>query len=671
MTRERKTSSTKSAKNALTMREYDIAGNRMRAYFDAKNTLVFVVDETINDVKPNVLLVVSPDGTRKWDDILANDYGVDLETIRPRRDNKYQKLDIEYSGLGVYDALIDAYNDNDGVDDAIAALNAYRDVAAQNAAAARMTSADAAADRARTTIEKTNATITELNSRIRGLRTQLSQQRREIGREPTKHSASKILRTESQIDAATEKLARAKRRLATAKRRLAAAANDSDTAREILGRPRAVSDMRDKNMAIADMRRDAAPANIAAPINTDIATRRDAPVPASTTQQPQVDNMADTDVKPLFEQNPNIMDSDIAFKPIDFDIPVPATNKESPAPAAIAPADNDVPDFMPVPLSFDADADNDDNAPAPVSTVDSAPVLDSMRPVVADDAPDDVADAEPEMPAPILPTPIVGHDTHEYSRDDEPDTMPVTAPADSMPEISVASNASGFRPVSPLTGDTPVDTTPRRPTLIYYVMLIVLIALSIFTLWLYQRGGQNTTPNLVATGKTSAAIEQPTQMPTPAPVDVIDDIDDDSPFITGDADSEFIPAPAMDNDVAPVTADIAPAVIVESAPEPMPAPVGTSIISDIDVVDTDTDVEPINVEPESVAVSDIDDTPITPEKPAYNVAPSASVVAYDGPMCDDGTAPDANGCCGAEEYSQMADGSYACCLADECFPPMF
>ena len=93
-------------KQSLKVVDYDIAGNPLRAYQDVDGRLVFVLDLLIDDIKPNVLLVISPEDNRKWDDIIANDWGVDLETVRPKKDNKYQKLDIEYAGLDKYADLI-------------------------------------------------------------------------------------------------------------------------------------------------------------------------------------------------------------------------------------------------------------------------------------------------------------------------------------------------------------------------------------------------------------------------------------------------------------------------------------------------------------------------------------------------------------------------------------
>ena len=79
----------------LTSREYNILGNTFRVWRDDAGVTRFVLDNTIAEYKPYVMLVLPSDGNRKWDDILQNDYGIDLETVRPKKNNKYQKLDIE------------------------------------------------------------------------------------------------------------------------------------------------------------------------------------------------------------------------------------------------------------------------------------------------------------------------------------------------------------------------------------------------------------------------------------------------------------------------------------------------------------------------------------------------------------------------------------------------
>ena len=102
--------------------DYTIDNNLFRAYRDSNGRLVFVLDYFTNEIKPNVLLVINPDGDRKWDDIISNDYNIDLEDIRPKKDNKYQKLDIEYSGLNIYDELFATYNAQEDTSDALAQL---------------------------------------------------------------------------------------------------------------------------------------------------------------------------------------------------------------------------------------------------------------------------------------------------------------------------------------------------------------------------------------------------------------------------------------------------------------------------------------------------------------------------------------------------------------------
>ena len=143
----------------LSFRDYDISGNVFRAYYDADDKLVFVLDFVETETKPNVLLVINPVGDRKWDDILMNDYGVDLETVRPKKDNKYQKLDIEYSGLSEYDDLLQAYNSGDVLDDALVRLEHFRNVAAVHAAIERRDDAELTVEKARDTIEKTQEKI--------------------------------------------------------------------------------------------------------------------------------------------------------------------------------------------------------------------------------------------------------------------------------------------------------------------------------------------------------------------------------------------------------------------------------------------------------------------------------------------------------------------------------
>ena len=82
--------------------DYSILGDTFRLWRNADGKTLFVVDDTITEYKPNVMLVLPPDeDNRKWDDVLQNDFGIDLETVRPKKNNKYQKLDIEYASVDV------------------------------------------------------------------------------------------------------------------------------------------------------------------------------------------------------------------------------------------------------------------------------------------------------------------------------------------------------------------------------------------------------------------------------------------------------------------------------------------------------------------------------------------------------------------------------------------
>ncbi|MDE6571001.1 MAG: hypothetical protein K2L95_02160 [Alphaproteobacteria bacterium] len=651
MTQERENTSPSSL---LTRMDYTIAGNDITAFYDAAHKLVLVLDRTIDELKPNVLLVINPVGDRKWDDILANDYNVDLETVRPKKDNKYQKLDIEYSGLATYDRLINAYRAGENLDAVMADLAGFRNASIRRSATERLAVANDTADKARETIERTNDTIAELNAKLKELRAKLSGLRKNVGREPTKQSAAKILRTEAQIDATNEKLRRAKKRLQNAQRRLDAAVADADAAQAILDQ------------------------------STDLVVVRPTPVipvvPQFTeiiTPEPKAEEMADEEVKPLFDKDPEILDEEIAFKPIDFNVSsVPAAPVASDVRVTETPVFNE--NVAPAPLSFTPPVKKE---PAPEYVADAVvdapmfepvtPVLDTIIPVTPAPQPAVTEIVEPA----IAVTPII-----------EPAATPVapapSAPINPMPEITPAPATSDHRPVSPITG-APVapagDTRRRKPTLLYYVMLILLIALSIFTLWLYQKSTNNAKPDLAATGESIAVSDTP----TPAPQPVVSD-DGPNPFIQVEP---VDPAPVEIAPVEPVEIEPEPVII----PEPQPAPVEIMQPEPAPVVMPEPEPaipEPVYQETDVTVMAPAPAQPVV-NKPAYNVSQQEKmfVAAPDyetetmytntasdaNLMCENGGRPDANGCCAGEIFTDMEDGTYACCTSDgiECFPPLF
>lgn len=529
--------------------EYDISGNVFRAYYDADGKIVFVLDFTESDVKPNVLLVINPVGDRKWDDILMNDYGVDLETVRPKKDNKYQKLDIEYTGLAEYDDLINAHKSGTSVSIALDRLARFHDDAARRAAYERLDAAELIAERARETIEKTKTTISDLQSRLKMLRTKLATQRHEIGREPTKQSAAKILRTETQIDSANDKLGRAKKRLQKAQRRLANAEEDIEVANNIL----AILGKKDSEEAVMlPGRLEQTDVVAFAPVFKPIDTHDEA-VLIENNEEPKADEMADDEVKPLFDTDPKILNDEIAFKPVDFSAPVvnkdadlPAVVEEEPLPmpmpeAALSPVSFapvvDVPEHVQEPVVEAVDADVVPLSFTPPVATDVAeyveeqptvsPVLDSIT-SVSESAPQIDAELMPMIEVPQFadsqwndePVNNKGYQTV----DDTPSQIPyeqisqeyMQPEVKSMSEIEPAPIDTGMRPVSPISGNErmaenvdAVVPERQKPAALYYFLLVILIVLSIFTLWFYQKSANKATPELGAqTVQETVVVEE-------------------------------------------------------------------------------------------------------------------------------------------------------------------
>lgn len=710
----------------LTLADYDVAGNRFRAYFDADRNLIFVVDETINDIKPNVLLVMAPAQGRKWDDVLANDYGVDLETVRPKKDNKYQKLDIEYAGLDVYAALIADADANVDTGNALRRLDEFRYMVARRVAADRLAVAQVAAHNARDTIAKTHETIAELQARIKQLRAKLAGHKKEIGKEPTKQSAAKILRREAQIEATNEKLSRAKKRLASAQRRLVAAEDDAQIARDILDRayidPVTDGIASENTNSQAPLQISAAPqfaeisfsdasvGNLPAPTENGTDLQTDI---ISENAEPKAEIMADEEVKPLFDKDPEILDEEIAFKPIEFNVQ-PTT--AAPAPRAVTPAPDayeDVP--APAPLSFvpptQTVADTVIVEQPVVNQTSPTPVLDTITSVAAPGGVDTIVEADVPIAQYVQPDasarsvrsePVPPAQEYAAPRyDDYATAQPVTPKPVPMPDVSPAPAGSDLRPVSPITGKS-VGSAAKKPTLMYYVMLVLLIALSIFTLWVYQKSASDNVPDLASAVKPEQTAPMPTEN---APQQ------DDSPFIDVAAEPVKAPQPVETKtapDPEPVVASeqskpddsvVVPVVEIEPEPVPVVVPEPVPVMEPEPVADETPFITPEPVADAPARVIPTDEE-IMASKPGYNVSQQENMfVADDGyetetlldntvttsgagvtdvpsnaddaAVCANGGAPDNFGCCPGEIYTNNGNGQFMCCSADECFPPMF
>ena len=524
---------------SLVMRAYDIDGNEISAFYDSSDNLVFVLDNTINSHKPNILLVINPVADKKWDEILSGDYGVDLETIRPKQDNKYQKFDIEYSGLSVYDSLIRAYNNGDSLEESLNQLMILRDSAARHSAMTRLNAANEIISKTNATIVKTKESIVRLQARIKTLRAKLGEAKKGIGREPTKQSASKILKLESQIEAANEKLKRANERLKSAQRRLETATVDAELASQLLNQPSAEIKQITKKQApvvVPATRKSVVKKQPEPEIEEEYEEEdsvdmdnkvNDVVKEETTTEETEITDEdykeEDTEkVEPLFKEDPQILNDDIAFKPISFEAPaVPEITQSDKTPDLDA-------DMM---ITEEVTTEEDEDKKEEKQEKEQSSVLDSIMPVpVPDDVPAPVSEperketefAEEEI---VEQEPVFENFEKDESEKDEKDNVeeplklevveentrqyepvPGKEITEFTEEISNNENVA-VPPVPPVAPVLPQnisnmamveDVEPRRPRFFYYFLLLVLIVLAVFTLWLYQKNIKPSMPVLAA-----------------------------------------------------------------------------------------------------------------------------------------------------------------------------
>lgn len=487
---------------SLSMRPYVIDGNEINAFYDDGDNLVFVLDNTINQTKPNVLLVINPSGDKKWDEILSGQYGVDLETIRPKQDNKYQKLDIEYSGLSVYENLINAFDAGDDLDEHLVQLNILRDSAARHSAMTRLNVANETITKTNATIVRTKETIVRLQNRVKTLRANLSAAKKEIGRVSTKQSAAKILKLESQIEATNEKLKRAQKRLESAQKRLETATVDAELASDLLNQPalEITGAEKVKPVMVAPKYEVQTAENESDEDSDDEDDYEDEEEADIEEDYDDNDEDLNSDIKPLFDENPNNMNEDIAFKPINFDtpaVPVMDTQDEHPAPV-----------FTPTPIFEDSESETEVeefDAPDITNIAEQRPVLESMTPVQ-----DIVEENKPvlESMTPVMEPAI--------EQQQPIDVHPVEAPAPLSEPVPPVVQNSAVPPVVPpvvntYNAEVSSTTSRSKPTFIYYLLLVILIVLSVFTLWLYQKNMGTSEPLLTANVEATESQPQLTE----------------------------------------------------------------------------------------------------------------------------------------------------------------
>ncbi len=546
----------------LNMRSYNIDGNDINTFYDANETLIFVLDNTISPSKPNVLLVINPMGDKKWDEILSGEYNVDLETIRPKQDNKYQKLDIEYSGLSVYENLINADIAGDDLSEHLIQLNILRDSAARHSAMMRLNVANETISKTNVTIVKTKETILRLQERIKTLRAKLSAQKKEIGKVPTKQSASKILKLEAQIEASNEKLKRAKKRLESAQKRLEIATVDAELASDLLNQPA---------LEIEKQSVKSKPIMVAPRYELQNTDAEDA-AEDNVEEDFEDDDDVESDVKPLFDEDPNIINEDIAFKPITFDAPALNVNNSASVPETVFDSE----------YVSKEESTNDVEIPEYVpNTEESKPVLESMTPVSTEEyteQPEESVESKPVLESmvpvkteePVIEQPAINvYPVENIATPQQPNVTMEAKPVPPVPPVP---------PIMPLQNNTPIVNTPEqsksKTSFAYYFLLGVLIILSIFTLWLYQKQMGVTSPTLTAivSEKVETGVEESRvnneiveSVKATEPDDIIEDEqhDEAEQGLTED-DTESNDGFEATEDVAPVVMDAVPSRITSS-----------------------------------------------------------------------------------------------------------
>jgi hypothetical protein len=250
---------------------------------------------------------------------------------------------------------------------------------------------------------------------------------------------------------------------------------------------------------------------------------------------------------------------------------------------------------------------------------------------------------------------------------------------------------------------------------------MVLIALSIFTLWVYQKSSNQNLPEL------GASVQAETQ----EEVVVQDGQDANSPFLGGTEDvkvekvSEPVQVVMPAAEVKPVETESVE-IVMDIVTEEVPAtPAEAVTISpSVEVVSVPATPEQEDKVDEAQSAEEdpflSDDTVVAPaqksiaeiiaSKPVYNVArddktfvaapeydtdgvvaetvqeknvpvvdvAEPSVVTVQEEVvsetleCADGNLPDDNGCCSGEESVDLGGGELVCCEigTDDCFPPM-
>jgi hypothetical protein len=258
------------------------------------------------------------------------------------------------------------------------------------------------------------------------------------------------------------------------------------------------------------------------------------------------------------------------------------------------------------------------------------------------------------------------------------------------------------RPAAPISGVVKIAESEQRRGQggAYYVMLTLLIGLSIFTLYLYQKKMNSAeTPHIAATvsetiePEIAAAESVTSSIPEPIPEATPEMPPSGNPFIetTAVEVAAVSTTPAIP-ETAPETLPSLP-LLSENIPEPA-SETPPSENSPIDIVEPEIAAAPTeSAMPDPIPEDASDAMPgedlLAEAGPQYQTSDSAPAIAESavpniqqdesassaddgGLTCDGGGgAPDANGCCPGETFDPNISGG-ACCPNDgsDCFPVM-
>jgi hypothetical protein len=493
----------------LIKRLFNVGKLRFAAWLDKSGNAAFVVDDTRDQISPDVRLIINPDpmdDLKKWDSILRDDFKIDPEIVRPRVDNKYQKLDIDYAGLSLYQKLIDA--ENAGAKAArsdIIAVENFRINAAAIAAQKRIDDANDLLEKVSDTVGISDKTAIKIKGDLRVLKEKLSAVRATVGKQPTKAAAAKILKIQSQMEALTEKSGRNDLRKKRTLKKIAAANREIE---EMTARLEFLKQM-------------------GAEVNDVVAAEYE-------------DDNAHSSVQPLVAKNPNIVDESKAFKSVyskdDANDDVVDEYVEDAAEAKVEDIAAPVKEQVEIPTS---------TRPAQVERekpkqIFQAPVMGTLWNQVSDDADSNPLSSQNVVlnSVPVAQEPVEQEDDsieaelryfnaenssegkevermveNNYEMNQE-QMIPASAGmtgSSNVENSGVVSGAAaiGAQPVVRPIGlggnagtfnsmsNNKAEKRPGEPSSGYYILLLILIILSVATLYIYQKKlDKNVLPHL-------------------------------------------------------------------------------------------------------------------------------------------------------------------------------